>query len=293
MRTIFFFKAIVAIWIIPSFSFAQSSTWVVNGNTVATDARIGTNNGYDVIVETNNQEQLRVTDAGNLGLGTSTPESKLHLVGDFNLDGKLYFKDWANNQSTDLNLVIVTPTGEAKRLNMPDLLHMLYGTDCVSGNGSFPLPTWNSGSNESSSWMYTGVGCSASVGIGTNIPLSTLDVRGDARLRKLAVGDELSTNDLWMSNAKLGLNLFAHGGDGMILKYGGDFDGAFFRITPNEWETFKDVFRVRFDGGVDLCYSGDQGGIAWAMRKTTDDPTQHSDLAVLTGDGHWYCQGYT
>jgi hypothetical protein len=62
-------------------SFAQSSTWIINGNTVPVDAKLGTNNEKSIIIETNNLERMRILYDGKIGIGTNAPESRLHVAG--------------------------------------------------------------------------------------------------------------------------------------------------------------------------------------------------------------------
>ena len=50
--------------------------WKLGGNVVGADSKLGTNSGYDLIIETNNLERMRLTDAGNLGIGLNNPTSK-------------------------------------------------------------------------------------------------------------------------------------------------------------------------------------------------------------------------
>jgi len=55
--------------------------WSLNGNTGTnpnTD-KVGTKDGQDFVLKTNNTESVRITSSGNVGIGTSTPSSLLHL----------------------------------------------------------------------------------------------------------------------------------------------------------------------------------------------------------------------
>jgi hypothetical protein len=55
------------------------SNWVTGGNSLAANASIGSNTNFSVILETNNLERARLTNAGLFGIGTTTPAGKLHV----------------------------------------------------------------------------------------------------------------------------------------------------------------------------------------------------------------------
>jgi hypothetical protein len=57
----------------------SAQSWVVGGNNLTTNSRIGSNNGYSVIFETGNNEQGRVTPSGNWGFGTNGPNARMHV----------------------------------------------------------------------------------------------------------------------------------------------------------------------------------------------------------------------
>src|SRR5574343_65111 len=62
---------------------STSSDWTLLGNagTVATTNFIGTTDAVDFVTRTNNAERMRVTSAGNVGIGTNAPATKLHIAG--------------------------------------------------------------------------------------------------------------------------------------------------------------------------------------------------------------------
>jgi hypothetical protein len=57
----------------------SAQSWVVGGNTLSTNSRIGSNNGYSVLFETGNNEQGRVTPGGSWGFGTTGPNARVHV----------------------------------------------------------------------------------------------------------------------------------------------------------------------------------------------------------------------
>ena len=63
-----------------SFSSASSS-WSLSGNSNTSDAinYVGTSDAQDFILSTNSNEAMRITATGDVGIGTNTPSTKLHL----------------------------------------------------------------------------------------------------------------------------------------------------------------------------------------------------------------------
>ena len=53
--------------------------WALGGNTLTSNQTLGTNNNYALIFKTDNQERMRLTEIGNLGLGTTAPVAKLNI----------------------------------------------------------------------------------------------------------------------------------------------------------------------------------------------------------------------
>jgi len=57
------------------------------GRIAAGDLAIDTQGSTDIIFKDGGAENMRITDAGNVGIGTSAPATKLHVVGGVMLDG--------------------------------------------------------------------------------------------------------------------------------------------------------------------------------------------------------------
>jgi hypothetical protein len=65
-------------WVDPA-TVGSSSSWALNGNSVASLKNFGTTSNYALPFITNNTEKMRLTTAGKLGIGTSTPNYSLHI----------------------------------------------------------------------------------------------------------------------------------------------------------------------------------------------------------------------
>ena len=100
---------------------------------------------------TDTTEHMRITNTGNVGIGTTTPDEKLHIVGDLKIDSdipRIYLADSSHN---------------------PD-----YSIGNVNG-GFFVFDDTNSAYR-----IY--VDNAGKVGIGTNLPEALLDVNGTAQM---------------------------------------------------------------------------------------------------------------
>ena len=57
------------------------SSFVQGGNSFGTAATLGTNDAQNLILETNGSTRVTVTSAGDVGIGTTDPQQKLHVEG--------------------------------------------------------------------------------------------------------------------------------------------------------------------------------------------------------------------
>ncbi|MBK9729032.1 MAG: hypothetical protein WAR77_04755 [Saprospiraceae bacterium] len=65
-----------------------TNNWSLNGNsgTDSTNSFLGTTDNAPLLLKTNNTERLRITEDGNLGIGTTSPLAALHVKGQVIID---------------------------------------------------------------------------------------------------------------------------------------------------------------------------------------------------------------
>jgi hypothetical protein len=68
---------------------SPTPTWLTNGNEIAGTEFLGTTNNKPLIFRTNNTETMRLTETGNLGIGTNNPAEKLDVAGNVRFTGAL------------------------------------------------------------------------------------------------------------------------------------------------------------------------------------------------------------
>jgi hypothetical protein len=68
-------------WIpILSSSSGSGLFWSLTGNSITGTQFLGTTNAQPLVIRTNNTERMRITATGNVGIGTATPTTALHVV---------------------------------------------------------------------------------------------------------------------------------------------------------------------------------------------------------------------
>jgi hypothetical protein len=221
---------------------SSQTEWKLNGNNVSGDAKLGTNTGFDLILETGNAERIRLTDEGKFGIGISNPLFGLDVNTDMRLSGTLKLTSFANSNSTENRYLVVKNDGTMEYRGAGALLFDMYRMDCNpfidfgTGIETYPAPTWaNAVGTGEYGKLWTGSTCPALVGINTNDPQFALHVAGNARTTRLGINADPQ------QSAFLRVGVDSHSSDGLVI----DFNST----NPN-----KIAFRVNTDDNMAKIY---------------------------------------
>jgi|TARA_B110000879_G_C11180775_1_gene518181 hypothetical protein len=183
----------------------EGNTWTLVGNpgTNAATNFLGTTDATDFVIRTNNAERVRVTSAGNVGIGTPTPAYTLQTGaggtisandGYFRQAKGIYLQDWDDNTGG---------IDDKYRLLGRDGSWQFYNGGVVVGN--YGNGTWT---DLADGYLIV----ENRVGIATTAPTQALDVNGSVRIR----GGGPAQGDVLMSQDGLGNATWAGAGYGLI-----------------------------------------------------------------------------
>ncbi|MBD0256281.1 MAG: hypothetical protein ICV83_11230 [Cytophagales bacterium] len=172
----------------------MAQNWVNGGNYLSATGRIGTNSNNSFAFRTNNTERGRITNSGWWGIGTSTPQSTLHLSGHFTTGWGVNFyhyeptfatehrkKIWLKRQWDGFNGDYLMLCSSGNRSNTAQSSLVLTQHGVYIGRGK------DDGTGLSSEWLR--INENGHVGIGTiNLdPYYKLSVGGPIRATEVRV----------------------------------------------------------------------------------------------------------
>ena len=122
------------------------------------------------------------TGIGSVGIGTTNPSAKLHIVGDLRLTGTIY--DYTNNPGTTQQILVKNALGS--------LVWTSQGSIRAGAGGTFNQVQYHNSAglvDGAVNFVYDPI--NSRVGIGSTLPTYLLDVAGDTRITGITTLNEL------------------------------------------------------------------------------------------------------
>lgn len=157
-----------------------SPAWALTGNSATTPSSssigvpivagqnyIGTSDLKDFVIGTNNLERMRVLSSGNVGMGTTTPATSLHLFGNTNFSQEIRIENKSAGTVSSSQLSLYNDIGDSGFMLFGSSTSTIYAganglSIGTSGLGNLELYTNNT------PWMT--INTTGNVGIGTATP---------------------------------------------------------------------------------------------------------------------------
>lgn len=167
---------------LPASTFLTSTAynaWNLGGNSVTSIQNIGTISNYALPFVTNNTEKMRITEAGNVGIGTTAPAQKLDVNGNVRFTGALM----PNGNAGVLSNILVS-SGPGVAPSWQDAGNYIAGNAWMqNGNNFTAIKTFGTTSNFDVPFITNNIERmrltkTGFLGIGTASPAALLHISG-------------------------------------------------------------------------------------------------------------------
>jgi hypothetical protein len=111
----------------------------LGGNAAGSNLIIGTNDSYNLALETDGVNRMTILSSGNTGIGTSTPNERLTVVGNISSSGAMIASNY--NPGTNVAAFLQTPTSNNLRAALSD--ETGTGANVFADNATLSNPTIN------------------------------------------------------------------------------------------------------------------------------------------------------
>ena len=154
-----------------------SNAFLQGGNSFGTTATLGTNDNQVLVFETNNSERARIDSGGNVGIGTTSPSSKLHVYdngGSFRTDLDATYHMGILNEYVS-TYVTRTKFGRWGTTSNLELYYDIAGTEEARITRNYSAAVLKFNRDVTTDMIIDGNG---NVGIGTTAPATKFEMYG-------------------------------------------------------------------------------------------------------------------
>lgn len=187
--------------------------WDTDGNTVNKKAFIGTTNNRALVLKTKNEERVRVTQTGNVGIGSKTPAQTLEVNGitSMGTPGGVYGFRVQDDAGEVYPTLSFNATGAPNYASGSDGYAGIFQFHNQTGYLSYYTGQYADAGGARTNTPRLTISANGMVGIGTTDPANTLDVGGtlevhdpNTGLYSLFVGTDrtVSVGELGQSTTK-------------------------------------------------------------------------------------------
>jgi len=223
----------------------------LNGNTAGSNLIIGTNDSYNLALETNGVNRMTILSSGNIGIGTPTPNEKLTVVGNISASGTIIASNY--NPGANVATFLQTPTSSNLRAALSD--ETGTGANVFADNATISSPTINTALTLNATTYTYGVSAKESLRLSQGVANSWVNKDGLIPLVQL------------FEDFPQGVNAGSQ------------------TIGTHGWQA------SRITGGSNSSYTAVAGStqLAWGMQSLTTAATVSADSSLQLGSYNGQC----